>query len=216
MSKAGKPKAITERTQRQILEAAWDLIAGQGRADVGLSEIAARAGVSRQTVFYAFGNRAEVLTAMVRHKDTLTTHVERLRAAVFVEQPTPESIVAAADAWLDYLPVIYPVGILLDAASLADAAAADAWNDRMIGALLGGFRELVSRAHASAALDGDPGRLAEEVWAQVHPTMWRRLVVECGWTPEDFRESRLRIIRSLVGDTKSTPRGAKRASDGKR
>lgn len=191
-------KAITERTRRQILEAAWDLIAGQGRADVGLSEIAARAGVSRQTVFYAFGNRSGVLTAMVRHKDTLTDHVERIRAAVFVERPTSDSVVAAAEAWLDYLPVIYPVGILLDAASVADGAAADAWNDRMVGALLGGFRHLVGRVRPSAALDGGPSRLAEEIWAQVHPTMWRRLVVECGWTPREFRQSRLRIIRSLV------------------
>jgi AcrR family transcriptional regulator len=212
MSKPKNPKAITEQTRRQILEAAWDLIAGKGRADVGLSEIAAQAGVSRQTVFYAFGNRSGVLTAMVRHQDTLTDHVERIRAAVFVDEPTPDSIIAAAEAWLDYLPVVYPVGILLDAASLTDAAAADAWSDRMIGALLGGFRNLVAHVHASTALDGDPGRLAEEVWAHVHPTMWRRLVVECGWTPSEFRESRLRVIRSLVGRSKGRPRASKRKS----
>lgn len=212
MSKPSRSKVITEATRRQILEAAWDLIAGQGRADVGLSEIAAEAGVSRQTVFYAFGNRSGLLTAMVRHKDSSTDHVERIRAAVFSKEPTPDAVIAAAEAWLDYLPLVYPVGILLDAASLTDAAAADAWSDRMVDALLGGFRKLLSGLPAASDRGRDPNRLAEEVWAQVHPTMWRRLVIECGWTPEEFRESRLTIIRSLVGGT-GTPSGAKRASE---
>ncbi|MCA9526611.1 MAG: TetR/AcrR family transcriptional regulator, partial [Myxococcales bacterium] len=139
MSKPQKTKAISPATQAQILEAAWALIAAEGRPDAGLAEIAARAAVSRQTLFYAFGSRSGVLTAMVRHQDTRTDHVARIQAAVFDPVPTAASVVAAVEAWLDYLPVIYPVGILLDAASLTDEAAAAAWRDRMVEALLGGF-----------------------------------------------------------------------------
>ena len=42
MSKPQKTKAITPATQAQILEAAWALIAAEGRPDAGLAEIAAR------------------------------------------------------------------------------------------------------------------------------------------------------------------------------
>lgn len=205
MSKPDARKPISEATRRQILEAAWDLIAGEARADVGLADIATRAGVSRQTVFYAFGNRAGVLTAMVRHKDTLTDHVGRIRAAVFTDDPTPDALLRAADAWLDYLPIIYPVGILLDAASLADADAAFAWQDRMVVALLGGFRGLAARAHAAGTLVGDHQALADEVWAQLHPTMWRRLVVECGWSAARFHASRHAIVQTLCAAATPTP-----------
>lgn len=212
MSKPKTEKPISDATKRQILEAAWTLFAQRGRADVGLAEIAAEAGVSRQTVFYAFGNRAGVLTAMARHKDTTTEHVARLRAALFVENATPDALVDAAEAWLDYLPVIYPVGILLDAASLTDADAASAWKDRMIDALLGGFAALARRVRT---LD-DPRRVAEEIWAELHPSMWRRLVVECGWTPRAFRESRLRVVRALVGVPAPRPAPRRRARDSRR
>lgn len=198
MSKPKKAKAISDDTRCQILEAAWDLIARQGRTDVALAEIASQAGVSRQTIFYAFGNRAELLTAMVRHRDTQSDHVDRIRAAVQADTPTPDHLVQAVTAWLDYLPTIYPVGILLDAASLSDTAAADAWNDRMVGALLNGLRSLAGHIQARGGITSDATWLADEIWAQVHPTMWRRLVVECGWAPEAFRESRLRIVRAFV------------------
>ena len=32
----------------------------------------------------------------------------------------------------------------------------------------------------------------------IHPTAWRQLVIECGWSPEEFRSSRLGIIGSTV------------------
>ena len=55
------PKTISPETRTAILAAAWELISTRGRTDVGQAEIAAAAKVSRQTVFYAFGNRAGLL-----------------------------------------------------------------------------------------------------------------------------------------------------------
>lgn len=205
MSAAKRAKSISEETRTQILEAAWSLIASEGRADVGLAEIAARAGVSRQTVFYAFGGRAGVLTAMVRHRDAQTGHVAALRAALSVPEPTPADVVAAAEAWLDYLPIIYPVGVLLDSAALTDADADAAWRDRMIDALLRGFRGLLRRVHARHPLDAPPDTVADELWADLHPSAWRRLVIECGWTPEAFNESRLHRLRARLRPSTPAP-----------
>lgn len=186
-----KSKPISEATRAAVLEAAWELIVEQGRTDVGQQDIARRAGVSRQTIYYAFGDRAGLLLAMVRHKDTLSGHVERIRAAGQAEGATVEAMLDLVDAWLDYLPVIYPVGILLDAASLADPGALAAWQDRM-SAVHKAFR---SRA---GELSDKPDRVADEIWALCHPTQWRRLVVERGWSADEFRASRRRLVRALL------------------
>lgn len=190
-----KPKSISDETKHAVLEAAWSLIAERGRADVGMAEIAATAGVSRQAVFYAFGGRAGLLLAMVRHKDEMSDHVARLRTHLSAAHPTRETLLQFAEVWLEYLPTIYPVGILLDAAAITDAEASDAWRDRMIGGLLTGFRRLAERVHADEAFEHGPNRTAEEIWAEIHPSMWRRLVVECGWSREDFHANRLDTIR---------------------
>jgi AcrR family transcriptional regulator len=193
-----KPKSISDDTKRTILESAWELMLEHGRADVAMSEVAARAGVSRQTIFYAFGNRADLLIAMVRHKDSTTDHVARLQAIGATPAPDGEVLVQSVAAWLDYLPLIYPVGILLDAAGVTDPEAAAAWNDRMIGALLGGFRRLAQSIDREHPLPDDPNRIAEAVWAQVHPAMYRRLVVECGWSPDEFRTHAIAMVRRLI------------------
>lgn len=193
-----KPKSISDDTKRAILEAAWDLITEAGQTDVSMTALAERAGVSRQTIFYAFGGRPGLLLAMVRHKDTLSDHVQRLRELTQRVGPGPEVLVEYADVWLDYLPLIYPVGILLDGASLNDPEAAAAWNDRMVRALLGGFRRLAHAVHKSHLLPGDPDELAETIWALVHPTAYRRLVEDCGWTAAKFRARQIDLIRMLL------------------
>lgn len=193
-----KLKSITEQTKHAILDAAWRLIAQRGRADIGMAEIASLAGVSRQTIFYAFGGRSGLLLAMVRHKDQQTDHVARLRAIVANPCPDREALICFTDIWLDYLPVIYPVGILLDSAALTDEDAASAWTDRMIHALLKGFVTLTSAIHEHEPFSEPPARIAEAIWAEVHPSMWRRLVVDCGWTPDAFRKRQSAVVNWIL------------------
>ena len=190
-----KTKAIPEETRYRILEAAWALIAERGDAAVSQVEIAQATGISRQTLFLAFGDRTGLLLAMVRHKDTLSDHVQRLESAGGLAPSDPESLLASVRAWLDYLPVIYPVGILLDAAALTDPAARAAWDDRMKGALLAGWRRRTKAAHAAGNLKGNPERVAEEIWALCHPSAWRLLVAEGGWSADEFKQSRVDLVR---------------------
>lgn len=191
---------ITEKTRTAILNATWSLIVEKGQLEVGQAEIAAAAGVSRQTVYLAFGNRAGLLTAMARNKDLQSDHVARLGEISRSGTATPADLLRYVGIWLDYLPVIYPVGILLDAAALTDREAADAWDDRMKGALLAGLRRILGHlakdGHLARGLEAN--RAAELVWSLIHPTSWRQLVVGCGWSAEDFRRSRIEIIRSIV------------------
>jgi AcrR family transcriptional regulator len=195
-----KKGPITEKTRAAILDATWSLIAEKGRLDVNQAEIAAAAGLSRQSIYLAFGNRSGLLTAMARYKDTQSDHVVRMGRISHAASATPDDFLRYIDVWLDYLPLIYPVGILLDAASLAEPDAAAAWDDRMRGALLAGLKRILGHLarEGHLARGWEPDRAAELVWSLIHPTAWRQLVVGCGWSADEFRRSRVEIIRTML------------------
>lgn len=202
---------ISDETRAGILEAAWNLMAEQRRLDAGMAEIAAAAGVSRQTLFLAFGKRAGVLVAMVRHQDTRGDHVLRMRqiAATGADRTALHAFV---DAWLDYLPVVYPVAIQLESGSLSDADANAAWQDRIFsqGVRMGLDRILGQIAAGGGLVAGqDPSRLADLCLTLQVPSAWRYLVVERGWTADAFVRSRHTLVDALLAG--ATPAPARRA-----
>jgi len=193
-------KKISDETKAAILEAAWRLIAEKGRVDVSQGDIAAAAGVSRQSIFYAFGNRTGLLTAMVRHKDATSPRLARVMEVAQQQRSDPGQLLDVVGAWIDYIPDIYPVASLLDAAGLTDAEARAAIDDRMIGLLLAGLvaRLRAMKKRGQLAPGTEPDRAAQAIWEAAHLRAWRSLVVECGWTPEEFKQSRLAIARSFL------------------
>ena len=184
-----KKKPISEETQTAILEATWALIAKHKRLDVGQAEIAAAAGVSRQTVYLAFGNRAGLLTAMVRHRDTRSDHVTRLGEISRARNISLQDFHTYLDIWIEYLQLIYPVGILLDAAALTDTDAASAWDDRMKGGLLAGlkriFVQLAKKRRVEARLECRAGSATdlESVATAERSTVDGQLWLERGGIP---------------------------------
>lgn len=86
----GRRQASVDRTKQAVLVAAQQLIAAESAASV--SDIAARAGVSRITVYNRFGSRARLLEALAPvppkadqpvgdAKDALRGHLERTSSA---------------------------------------------------------------------------------------------------------------------------------------
>jgi len=193
-------KAISEETRHAVLVAAWELMSRKGRLDAGMAQIAAAAGVTRQTLFYAFGSRAGLLVAMVRHKDARGPHAARLGAIARGRGASAATLLRFLDAWLDYLPHVYPVAIQLEGAAPTDADAAAAWNDRFLKGVRRGFEMILVRMAAAGALSpaSDPERLADACLALVVPSTWRLLVVECGWTRERYRRSRRALVRACL------------------
>jgi AcrR family transcriptional regulator len=58
---------VTELT-RALLDAAVELLAAHGSRGLRMAEVAARAGVSRQTVYNEFGNKDRLVQAVALHK----------------------------------------------------------------------------------------------------------------------------------------------------
>ncbi|MEZ5931334.1 MAG: helix-turn-helix domain-containing protein [Alphaproteobacteria bacterium] len=187
---------MTDETSTAILSAAWELFIEAGRVDASMAEIGRRAGVTRQTVYLAFRSRAGLLIAMARQADAKSTHSRRMADLAAEPAPTPDVLLDFAEAWLNHLPEIFPVGRLLVAAAVTDADAAVVLRDRMEASLLAKYATILRPLAAQKRLR--PGltaeRAADIAWSMTHLDAWRHLVVERGWTPEEFREDRLRLI----------------------
>lgn len=197
---------ISDETRANILEAAWSLMADQRRLDAGMAEIAAAAGVSRQTLFLAFGNRAGVLVAMARHQDSRSDHAQQLRriAATGADRPALHAFI---DAWLDYLPVVYPVAIQFETGSLSDVDANAAWQDRIFSqGVRMGLDRILGRIVASSGQQAefDSSRLADLCLTLLVPSAWRYLVVERGWTAGAFSRSRHMLVDALLDSAVAT------------
>ena len=148
---------------------------------------------------------------MLRRKDRKSPEAASLYGFADRRVETADDFLALVDAWLDYLPIIYPVGTQLDAAGINDEGAAAAWDDRMKGALLNGFRAkletIVEKGLLAPGWTAD--RATEFAWSEVHPVNWRLLVVECGWSAAEFRRSRHEAIgRMLFTQSQGTHGGS--------
>src|SRR3954470_9588293 len=86
-----------EVTRRAVLDAARELFIAQGYGATTLDQIAARAGVSKPTVFSAVGNKQTVLSAVrdvaMAGDDEKLTMVERPLAEQIRQEPDPRRAV---------------------------------------------------------------------------------------------------------------------------
>ena len=158
--------------------------------------IAAVAWVSRQLVYFHFGNKAGLLAAMARHHDVESGFAGRVAAAL--ESPPAEGLEKLLRTWSRYVSEILPVARALEAAEITGEEGGAAWRDRMDS-----LHEVFLAALERVAHDG---RLAEGwtletaaywVWARSHLETWQHLVVERGWSKKDYEK---RIVRSVLAE----------------
>lgn len=191
---------IPEDTRARILDAAWALVGEAGPGALDMQGVARRAGVSRQTVHLAFGDRARLLAAMARRRDAESPHARRMQALADSTGADAGTLIAYLCAWMMHLPGLMPVAVLLQAAAATDEAAAAAVEDRTIGGLWRGYRAITGRlADAGGLAPGlDADGAADLCWSLTHIDAWRQLVLERGWSADRFRESAERLVRLAV------------------
>ena len=192
---------ISAETRRRVLQAAWDRVLEHGPAGASVKEIAAAAGVSRQLVYFHYGSRAGLLTAMARHRDRGFG-----RAAAALELGPREGLEATLRAWCDYVPEILPVARALEAALVTGDEGGAAWRERM-----GELHAVLARA--VERVDLAPGWTVETatdwVWARVQPSAYAHLVGERGWTHERYVECTVTTLLREI--SRSSPARRRRA-----
>jgi AcrR family transcriptional regulator len=186
-------------TRKRILEVTQELLVERG-SGLRLKEVAARAGVSRQSLYLHFGDRQGLILALVRHMDE-TLQLADLLAHVYAAKSGQQLLERAIRLSTEFWRTVAPVaGVLVG--NQEDDALRAAWRDRMT------FRRKTFRRMAEQ-LD-DMGELAPSwnvddasalLYAVTHFDSWRELTGELGWSDDHYVEAMASLLgRALLGD----------------
>jgi AcrR family transcriptional regulator len=179
-------------TRRAIVAAAAGLFVARGYAETTLDAVAAAAGVSRRTVVNAVGGKAALLAlawdfSLVGDDEPVPMAERPAVHAILASTDPAESLRLWAAMVVDVEERAAPIDRVLDAAADVDAEAAAlrarADTERLAGAQ--------AFARHLASIDGlAPGvtveRAADAFWALNDGTLYRRLVLERGWSTAAF------------------------------
>jgi AcrR family transcriptional regulator len=184
-------------TRERILIAARTLLEGGKGATVRMSDIAKKAGVSRQALYLHFATRAELLTAVTYYVDELFDTDARLAPSRAATTGT-DRLDAFVSAWAAYIPKIYPTGRALMAMSDTDEEADAAWKLRMED-----MREGCEAAIKALADDGtlsadySAKEATDIMWTLLSVRNWEQLTQTCGWSQRRYAKVILETARRL-------------------
>jgi AcrR family transcriptional regulator len=188
----GVKKERARATRRKIIAAATDLFVAQGYAATKLEDVAARAGVAVQTVYFHFTNKRTLLKEAVdvasAGDDEPVALLDRPYLAEIRAEPDGRRALAA---WMSLSRAIFervaPIMAVVRDASGTDPDVADQWrvsqDQRAVA-----HRELAALLDAKGALK--PGltldRAGDIIFTIVSPEVFMLLTVERGWSPAEW------------------------------
>lgn len=181
------------RTREAVLDAAKELFLAQGYGATTIEQVAARAGVSKPTVFAAVGNKQALLktvrdVAMAGDDDQVPVaerpSVQKVAAAASAEEALSHAAAHIAALQARYARVDE---VLRGAAAVGEVELAELWRtseeQRRIGA--GILVDLVQKK--GPLQDGlDTGRAADILSVYMAPDVFARFVYTLGWAPEEY------------------------------
>lgn len=188
------PNYGNPETREHILQVSWDLVAEQG-STLKLTEVAAKAGVSRQALYLHFGDRSGLLLALVRHMDEtldLGTSLAHVHAAADAGEMLRRTMRLNTGFWS----AVLPVSRILEAAQYEDEALGAAWRDRMAfrQRTFGAIIRLIDDM-GELAPDWTIGTAAELLYGVAHFDTWRELTRHLGWSEDLYVDTMTRMLR---------------------
>ncbi|RSN46490.1 MULTISPECIES: TetR/AcrR family transcriptional regulator [Actinomadura] len=180
----------SRRTREKVIEAARELFVAQGYGATSLQEVADRAGVAVQTVYYVFSNKRTLFkgvvdTAVAGDAEPVAT-MDRAWFRDACAAPTADAQLRAhVDGTRGILGRIAPILPLIGAAAATDPEIAAQWPKGPDP------RFTVHRA-AAEALAGKPGfrpgvsvaTAADLLFGLLSPELYRLFVHDRGWSPD--------------------------------
>jgi AcrR family transcriptional regulator len=196
MSENVKPRRRYDSSRRQdqarksrwdVLMAARELWLDQGYAATTLGEIATSAGVSVETIYKAFTNKAGVLKALfdvtVAGDDEPVPMAERADIRAMIAEPAPgRKLDMYAEHTRLAMARVAPVQLMLRAAAGADPAAAAVWR-KTRDELLDGMTQFAQDLRRTGGLSpGLPSTQARDIlWTCFSIELYELLVLERDW-----------------------------------
>jgi AcrR family transcriptional regulator len=181
-------------TRRAVLDAARELFVEQGYGATTVDQIAARAGISKPTVFTAVGNKQALLAAvrdvaMAGDDEEIAVRERPLAKEIFDEPDQYRAVELLAE-------LVTGIGrryaridrVLGGAASSGEAGPRELWAtseaQRLTGARLWA-NALSSKGPLREAVDLDTA--VDVLWLYMAPDNYHRLVHDRGWPAERFQ-----------------------------
>lgn len=200
----GRRQLQARATRRRIVEAAAALFVHQGYAATTFEQIAARAGVAVQTVYFHFGNKRTVLAQVVD-----IAAVGDDEPVPLLDRPWTTQMRAAPDAagavaiWCEQSAVIFarvaPILRIVRDAATTDADMAAQWHTNQQQ------RRTAHRMLAEHLAERDAVRpdvtveqATDILYALISLELYVLLTDDCGWTPDRWRDWTTRAALDAV------------------
>jgi AcrR family transcriptional regulator len=183
-----------EATRRAVLDAARELFLAQGYGATTLDQIAARAGVSKPTVFSAVGNKQTVLSAVrdvaMAGDDEKLSMVQRPLAGQIRQEPDAHRAVELLAGLFTAIDSRYARidEVLRGAAHSGEPGLRELWQTSEEQRLTGARIWATCLAGKGRFRDGMDVETATDVlWLYMAPDQYHRLVHVRGWSDERFQ-----------------------------
>jgi AcrR family transcriptional regulator len=195
MSSGGRPQ-----TRTQILQAARAMFEELGYHGAGLGAIAKEAGVSRQAIYLHFPSKAELLTALHLHIFATDVVPALERHPITDTMSALDALDAAIAADVEVASKVWQIHEALTVARRQHPEVEETLRPReeeRYGELLG----LGQRLEREGALPPKigVGTFADMLWGLMNIGTYRNLVIERGWSLDQYRHWVCNTIRLQIG-----------------
>ena len=188
--------ARSRRTVEALLSAARAILEEDGFESLTMAAVAERAGVSRRAVYLHFDSRAQLLAELLLHLG----QAEELGASLQRVWDSTDSL-AALDEWAHHLARAHPRIMLIaravDQVRRADPDAAAMRAEIMRRWLLGCTRLMTWLDHeGNLAEPWTVDSAADMLWALMSWDVLEGLLIERGWSPENYADRMALLFRA--------------------
>lgn len=187
---ASRRQEQARENRRRMLDAARRLFLERGYADTAMPEIAKAAGVSVQTVYKTFANKATLLKAVfdvsVAGDEEPVPMAERdVIAAIQAERDAARKITMYLTHLAEIASRVFPVQLLARDAAAADPAAAEVYAQTR-REMLTGMTLFAADLAATGQLRVPQADARDILWTYHSPELYELLVLERGWSTERY------------------------------
>lgn len=200
-------------TRRRMLDAARELFVEQGYGATALQDIADRAGVAVQTLYFTFGNKRSLLKELVDitiagDEEPVATMDRPWFRDTLASRTAPEHIRAHVHGTRLVLDRVAVISEVLRIAAATDPEVVNIWqhdNDPRLTVQTATAASLLTKPGARADLTVD--HAADVLYGLLSPEFYLLMVRDRGWTPERWEEWTWQTLHSTLctSDTPDTP-----------
>jgi len=193
-----------QETRSLIVRAARDLFLANGYGRTTVADIAQAAGVSPETIYGAFGNKETLLhkawdITVGGDEQEILLHERPEVMAIRREPDLTRRLMLQAGFSTQTAPRIAPFQLMLQSSSGSEPAAA-AMLAEVARQRLAGLTVMATEAAATGQLAVSEEQCRDVLWSTTDGMLWHRLVVERGWTNEEYADWLGRLwVATLVG-----------------